>query len=136
MVWYPHEPLRVLHDLRFEFDVAGGRKDLHIYPKSAYDSVEVAEYAAGLDAIDAMDRAVTPERIVANSKVSAKIVSEVYGRAVTDVVYPGAEATKQPELKRDPGLFVTISQLWSHKRIRILIEAIALTDETQLLIVG
>jgi len=136
MVWYPHEPLRALHDLRFDVDVAGGRIDMHIYPKRAYDTIDAVEYAACLDAIEGMDRVVTPERIVANSRFSAKILSEIYGRSVTDVVYPGVEATQQPELKRDPGLFVTISQLWSHKRVRILIEAIALTDETQLLIMG
>jgi len=37
MVWYPHEPLRVLHDLRYEQNVEQVRNDaarnIHIYPK-------------------------------------------------------------------------------------------------------
>jgi glycosyltransferase involved in cell wall biosynthesis len=137
MVWYPHEPVRAAHDLRFEGEVdIAGRSDFHIYPKQTYDSIASDRRGAYLDAIDSVDRTAWPERIVANSAYSAAYLTEVYGRPVTDVVHPGASTTQRPALARDPGLFVTISQLWSHKRIRILIEAIALTDGTQLLVMG
>ena len=53
-----------------------------------------------------------------------------------DVVYPGVEIELFTDLPVDPNLFVTIGQLWFHKRIHLLIEAIALTDDTQLAIIG
>jgi hypothetical protein len=40
------------------------------------------------------------------------------------------------DLPPAPNLFVTIGQLWFHRRINLLIEAIALTDDTQLAIIG
>ncbi len=140
MVWYPHEPLRVLHDLRFDQNVETVGKDIarniHIYPKYNYDRIGDSLYEAYLSSIDTMDKAVRPERIVANSRYSAKYLENVYGTPVSDVVYPGVEPEAFIELPIDHNLFVTISQLWPHKRIKLLIEAIALTDDTQLIVIG
>ena len=140
MVWFPHEPLRVLHDLRYEQNVEhigqNAARNIHIYPKYNYDRIGDTLYEAYLSAIDAMDKAAKPERIVANSGYCAKYLEDVYGVAVNDVVYPGVEPEMFIELPTDQNLFVTISQLWPHKRVKLLIEAIALTDGTQLLVIG
>lgn len=140
MVWVPQEPLRVLHDLRHEQNVETVGNDvsrnIHIYPKYNYDRVGDSVYEAYLNTIDAMDKTVIPECIVANSKYAAGYLESVYGVPVKDVVYPGVEPEMFIELPIDKNLFVTISQLWPHKRINLLIEAIALTDNTQLLIIG
>ena len=140
MVWFPHEPLRLSHDLRYEQDVDRIRKDLarniHIYPKFNYDRIGDPYFRAYLDAIGVMDKAARPERIVANSRHTARYLEEVYGHPVEDVVYPGVWPEAFVELPTDPRLFVTIGQLWSHKRVGLLMEAIALTDETQLVAIG
>ncbi|MGB7249651.1 MAG: glycosyltransferase [Phormidesmis sp.] len=140
MVWYPHEPLRVLHDLRFDQNVEQVGKDaarnIHIYPKYNYDRIGDSLYEAYLNSIDTMDKAVTPELIVANSRYSASYLESVYSTPVTDVVYPGVEPELFIELPTDRNLFVTIGQLWPHKRVNLLIEAIALTDDTQLIVIG
>ncbi len=140
MVWFPHEPLRMLHDLRYEQpleDMARGTtRIIHSYPKYHYDNVDEHLYRAYLSAIDAMDKASKPERIVANSQYTARYLEELYEVPVRDVVYPGVEIGLFTDLPVDPNLFVTISQLWFHKRIHLLIEAIALTDDTQLAIIG
>ncbi|MEX3854193.1 glycosyltransferase [Paraburkholderia sp. BR10923] len=140
MVWYPHEPLRVLHDLRFEQSVEHiGReaaRNVHIYPKYNYDRIGDSLYEAYLSSIDAMDKAAKPERIVANSGYTAKYLEDVYGSPVTDIVYPGVDPDAFIDLPTDPNLFVTISQLWSHKRVNLLIESIAMTDEAQLIVIG
>lgn len=140
MLWVAHEPFRALHDLRFEHSLEGsplaGRRSIHVYPKFSYDDLDATRYEAVLGAIDAVDRAVAPDRIVANSRQTARAVAAVYDRPVDDVVYPGVEVADFPDLPTDPNLFATIGQLWSHKRIQLLIEAIALTDETQLLVIG
>ncbi|MEM6251686.1 MAG: glycosyltransferase [Cyanobacteria bacterium P01_D01_bin.156] len=140
MVWYPHEALRILHDLRFDQNVENVGQDasrnIHIYPKYNYDRIGDSVYEAYLSSIDTMDKAVRPERIVANSRYSAKYLESVYNTSVADVVYPGVEPEAFIELPTDPNLFVTIGQLWPHKRINLLIEAIALTDDTQLIVIG
>ena len=140
MVWFPHEPLRILHDLRYEqpleYLAGGSARIVHSYPKYHYDSVDEHLYRAYLSAIGAMDEASKPDRIIANSKYTARYLEEVYKVPVQDVVYPGVEIELFTDLPVDPNLFVTIGQLWFHKRIHLLIEAIALTDDTQLAIIG
>lgn len=136
MVWYPHEPLRLLHDLRYEQKYGGAEDEAHIYPKYDYDRFRDRMLEPYLRAIDSTDRSVVPERIIANSRYTAGYLEQVYGRSVTDIVYPGAEPAVPLELPRDPNLFITVGQLWGHKRVRLLIEALALTDGTQLLIIG
>jgi glycosyltransferase involved in cell wall biosynthesis len=140
MVWMPHEPLRVLHDLRHEQNVEtlgnNAARNIHIYPKYNYDRVENSIYESYLDAIDAMDRTAIPECIVSNSQYTASYLENIYNTPVNDIIYPGVEPEMFIELPIDKNLFVTISQLWPHKRINLLIEAIALTSNTQLLIIG
>lgn len=140
MVWFPHEPLRLLHDLKFEQSQADAAEEsvhqLHVYPKFSYDHVSYDLYDGYRAAIDAIDRVARPEYVVANSRYTAGYLARIYGRHVPYVVYPGAGADEHIELKTDRKLFVTISQLWAHKRVNLLIEAIALTDETQLIVIG
>ncbi|QMV12967.1 glycosyltransferase [Vibrio spartinae] len=140
MVWYPHEPLRVLYDLRYEQNVeAVGKnasRNIHIYPKYNYDRIGDSIYNATLSTIDVMDKASRPDHIVANSKYTAGYLEDVYNCPVKDIVYPGVEPENFIELPVDRNLFVTISQLWPHKRINLLLESIALTDEAQLMVIG
>jgi len=140
MVWSPHEPMRILHDLRFDQKIGGvkseNRRQIHIYPKYKYDSIDKNLFDASLNAINQIDKTGKPERIIANSYYTAGYLEEVYQRKVTDVVYPGADQNLFTDAAIDPNLFVTISQLWTFKRVQLLIEAVALTDHTKLVIVG
>jgi glycosyltransferase involved in cell wall biosynthesis len=140
MVWYPHEPLRVLHDLRFEHNIQrvgdGVARNIHVYPKYNYDRIGDSPYEAYLSAIDAMDRTARPDRVVANSRYTSLYLESVYGAPVHDVVYPGVDVDDFIDLPIDRNLFVTIGQLWPHKRVNLLIEAISMTDEAQLVVIG
>src|SRR6266446_1175908 len=93
MVWFPHEPLRISHDLRYErnLDYIGKNlaRNMHIYPKFNYDHIGDPYCEAYLNSIDVLDKATRPERIVANSRHTARYLEQVYGRPVKDVVYPG-----------------------------------------------
>ena len=95
MVWFPHEPLRILHDLRYEqpseYLAGGATRILHSYPKYHYDSADEHLYRAYLSAIGAMDEASKPDCIIANSRYTARYLEEVYKVPVKDVVYPGVE---------------------------------------------
>ncbi|MGB6066217.1 MAG: glycosyltransferase [Desulfomonilaceae bacterium] len=157
MVWYPHEPLRVLYDLRGEelldsSDVAFKRR-IHLYPKQDYHAVSAKLLDSYLNAMDLYDKAGKPERIVANSRFTAQYLQQVYKRSVTDVVYPGVNLDDfvpiwppplepmlgkrlENRLSSDENVFVTIGQLWAHKRINLVIEAIRLVDDAQLYVIG
>lgn len=141
MVWFPHEPLRLLHDLKFEQRLQDDAEEddsyqLHVYPKFSYDTVDYNLYDGYRAIIDGMDQLSKPDHIVANSRYTAGYLSRIYDREISDVVYPGADTDDYLDLAVDRKLFVTISQLWPHKRVNLLIEAIAETDETQLIVVG
>lgn len=140
MVWYPHEPLRILHDLRYEQpleDVAATRqRDLHIYPKYNYDRVADVTYEAYLSSMDLVDKLGKPDRVVANSRYTAGYLEGVYGTPVRDVVYPGVNVDDFIFQPSDENIFLTIGQLWPHKRIKLIIEALKLVENAQLYIVG
>jgi glycosyltransferase involved in cell wall biosynthesis len=140
MVWYPHEPLRILHDLRYEQpleDVAATRqRDLHIYPKYNYDRIADVTYEAYLSSMDLVDKLGSPDRVVANSRYTAGYLEGVYGTPVKDVVYPGVNVEDFIFQPSDENIFLTIGQLWPHKRIKLIIEALKLVENAQLYIVG
>ena len=140
MVWFPHEPLRILHDLRYEQpleDVAVTRqREMHVYPKYNYDRVADVTYEAYLSSMDLVDKLGKPDRVVANSRYSAGYLEGVYGTAVRDVVYPGVNIDDFIFQPSDENIFLTIGQLWPHKRIKLVIEALKLVENAQLYIVG
>ncbi len=140
MVWFPHEPLRILHDLRYEQpleDVAVTRqREMHVYPKYNYDRVADVTYEAYLSSMDLVDKLGKPDRVVANSRYSAGYLEGVYGAPVRDVVYPGVNIDDFIFQPSDENIFLTIGQLWPHKRIKLVIEALKLVENAQLYIVG
>jgi len=140
MVWYPHEPLRILHDLRYEQPLDGVadmfHRNLHIYPKYNYDRIADATYEAYLTSMDVFDKQGKPERIVANSRYTAGYLEGVYGCKVRDVVYPGVNVDEFIVQPSEENIFLTIGQLWPHKRIKLVIEAMKHVDDSQLYIVG
>ena len=140
MVWFPHEPLRMLYDLRYaqiEDDSIGKlQKKLHFYPKQTYDNIDGNEYEATLAAIEAFDKTGHPDRVVGNSKYTAEYLHSVYGYEVKDFVYPGVTVDDVPLLPGTNDIVLTIGQLWPHKRMRIIIEAVSQLEGVQLYIVG
>lgn len=140
MVWYPHEPLRILHDLKYaqasDDSIGEVQTKLHFYPKETYDSVEGADYSALMQAIEAFDSTGRPDRVVANSLYTANYLQQVYGTEVKDVVYPGVTIEQMLDLPGERDLVLAIGQLWPHKRMRLVIEAIAEVEGLQLYIVG
>lgn len=140
MVWYPHEPLRILHDLRFEQPLDDFtdmfQRSLHIYPKYNYDRISDVTYEAYLASIDLFDKLGKPDRIVANSRYTAGYLEGVYNTKIDDVVYPGVNPADFIFQPSDENIFLAIGQLWPHKRVKLIIEALRYVDDSQLYIVG
>lgn len=139
-VWYPHEPPRMLQDLRYSQPVeeseANKRWRVHCYPKFTYDELPDATYHASMATVTLFDQLGKPDRIVANSRFTAGCLEEVYGRPVKDVVYPGVNAEHFWCAPAEENLFLTVGQLWPHKRIKLIVEALALVPQARLCVVG
>ena len=140
MVWFPHEPLRILHDLRYEQPL--GRRGRHAEARAARLSqvqlrLRGRRHLRGLPVVmDLVDKLGKPDRVVANSRYSAGYLEGVYGSPVHDVVYPGVNVDDFIFQPSDENIFLTIGQLWPHKRIKLIIEALKLVENAQLYIVG
>jgi glycosyltransferase involved in cell wall biosynthesis len=137
MVWFPHEPLRIISDLRFGQHIDEQlARNIHLYPKATYDSLVDTCYEATMRALAQFDKTGRPDRIVANSRYTAQCLEEVYRRPVTDVVYPGVNLLDPIHLPASDNIVLTVGQLWPHKRIRLLLEAVALVPAVELYVVG
>jgi glycosyltransferase involved in cell wall biosynthesis len=146
MLWFPHEPLRAIYDLKYEGRVLNSKKNsddierqIHIYPKERYDTIEnqnISDFEAIADVIQSIDNSVIPDITIANSKYCADYIKRSIGINCQDIIYPGCDQNPFINLKKDQNLFITVSQLWAHKRINLLIEAIKQVEESKLIIVG
>lgn len=140
MVWCPQEPLRILHDLRYEqpLDDFADRfqRSLHIYPKYNYDRISDVTYEAYLSSIDMFDKLGKPDRIVANSRYAAGYLEGIYNTKIDDVVYPGVNTADFIFRQSHENIFLAVGQLWPHKRVKLIIEALRYVEDSQLYIVG
>ncbi|MEZ2234723.1 glycosyltransferase [Microcoleus sp.] len=139
MVWYPHEPPRMLEDLRLSQFPEANPSDVwkvHVYPKFTYDDVPSRVYEATLNSVAMFDKLGKPDRIVANSHYVAQYLLQVYGRIVDDIVYPGVVCANQIVEISLHVQFLAVGQLWPHKRVKMIIEALAMVPDARLVIVG
>ncbi|MDQ0205189.1 glycosyltransferase [Pectinatus haikarae] len=140
VVWYPHEPLRVINDLKYEQPVAmtalETSRNIHTYPKTTYDAVDIKAYMAYQAVIAAFDKIGKPDKIIANSKYTAGYLNRVYGVDNVGVVYPGINKEDFFYQPPDENIILCVNQLWPHKRVNLIIEAMQYVENSQLYIVG
>jgi glycosyltransferase involved in cell wall biosynthesis len=134
-VWFAAEPLRILYDLRREHHGAQ-EVSIHLYPKMAYDRVVASELDVLLHLIETIDSSAPIDRLATNSRTTGEYLRTIYGRAPDKVVYPGVNLPPKvsPPSVSDPLLF--IGNLWQHKRIDLVIKALARLPKGRLRIVG
>jgi glycosyltransferase involved in cell wall biosynthesis len=134
-VWFAAEPLRILYDLRREHHGAE-QVSIHLYPKMQYDQVAASELDVLLHLIETIDSSAGIDRLATNSRTTAEYLRTIYGRTPDKVVYPGVSlpAKVSPPLSSDPLLFV--GNLWQHKRVELVIKALARLPKGRLQIVG
>ena len=134
-VWFAAEPLRALYDLRRE-PHGGDQISIHLYPKMTYDRVSASELDVLLHLVETIDCSAGIDRLATNSRSTGEYLRTIYRRAPDRVIYPGVNlpATVSPSSSSDPLLFV--GNLWQHKRIDLVIKALAQLPDAKLRIIG
>lgn len=137
VVWYPHEPSRMIYDLKYDQPYPPHQKNnVHVYPKHTYDTIEGDMYQPYAKAAAFLDRLITADTIIANSRFTAAYLESVYNRKVPDVVYPGVNLDDFLHMPLDENVLLTVGQLWPHKRIKLILEAVRYIEDVQLYVVG
>jgi glycosyltransferase involved in cell wall biosynthesis len=135
-VWFAAEPLRMLYDLRHTAYSPGADVEVHFYPKLNYEAVNSLQLDVLLQMIEKIDSSPVCDKWATNSHLMARYLENVYGKTPDLVVHPGvaplARIAPLPGLKKA----ISIGRLWKHKRVDLIIKAMALIPEGELLIVG
>src|SRR5579862_595691 len=134
-VWFAAEPFRPLYDLRHQHQ-GGDKVTIHLYPKMHYDRVTASELDVMMHLVETIDSCASIDRLATNSRATGAYLRAIYGRDPDRVVYPGVRlpATVSPPSTSDPLLFV--GNLWQHKRVDLVIQALARLPAGRLRIVG
>lgn len=141
MVWYPHEPMRVLYDLVFERDLEAELAlapppEPRLGPGQRFHDVINPNLGASFQVAADLDRVADSTRIVANSRYSAQYLADVYGRPVDDVVYPGVSVDEFEVRRPEGNLFLAVGGLRAHKQTDLILQALSLVPDARLYIVS
>ena len=139
-VWYPHEPFRIAHDLRYEFKhpwVPNIYTKTSTIPRS-HDHVNLTQSHRDILANSVIE--VLPnyemDAVVANSRFSAEMLERAYGIKVTDVVYPGTHIPAEVKEPSENNTILTVANLEWHKRVDLLLQAMRFVKDGHLVVIG
>jgi glycosyltransferase involved in cell wall biosynthesis len=137
-VFMCHEPLRMLYDLRYLGEYVDGDEEtsIHVYPEQAYRRAPVLEMDAQMGLLESLDRGTIFDRMAVNSQNMARYAENVYGRRPDVIAYPGVNVCEEPGGPTAGKRAVFVGRLWPHKRLELVIKAIALVPDGNLDIVG
>jgi glycosyltransferase involved in cell wall biosynthesis len=134
-VWFAAEPFRMLYDLRNHMRGKGEVK-IHVYPKIEYERVLERDLDIILQFIETMDSTAGFDRLATNSRLTGQYIENIYGRKPDRIVYPGISISGKfsPPPTFDKVLYV--GRLWPHKRVDLILKAMALTRSPNKLIIA
>jgi len=135
-IWFAAEPLRMLYDLYHHETVDESRIFFHVYPRMRYDQADKFDLNVMLQLMQELDKNSRIEQLVTNSRMMAGYLQTVYERKVDLVAHPGINlpSVYDGPMNNDTAIFV--GRLWNHKRVDLIIKALALLPRGKLLIVG
>ena len=135
-IWFAAEPLRMLYDLRHLDDVESLKARFHVYPHMEYESASKSDLNVMLQIFEKLDRDSKIETLVTNSRMMEGYLEAVYKRKADLVAYPGINLPENPGGPVDNRTAIFVGRLWKHKRVDLVIEAISLLPDGNLIIVG
>lgn len=125
-VWFPHEPPRMLYDLK-EYILK--RKDLSLSKRSLFKS-----FSPFIRYINF--KHTQSDEIVANSFYSKEYLEKVYKREVGHVVYPGVDWERYAIKRGNENILLVVNRLFPEKRVDLAIKALQYLEDHILWIVG
>ena len=135
-VYMCHEPLRMLYDLRYQHAVDSGGAQVHVYPEQRYRQAKVRGLEIQLELIETIDRQASYDYLAVNSVSMGKYVGNVYGRPPDAIAYPGVNPVEDAGPPATGKRAIFVGRLWHHKRVSLLVRAIAELEEGYLDVVG
>jgi glycosyltransferase involved in cell wall biosynthesis len=135
-VWFASEPPRVLYDLRHHATVEQDEALVHLYPKLSYDRLRVSDWQVLLHMIEKIDATSRFDRLATHCHGTARYLESVYGREADRVIYPGIDVKHPYSSPPSFDKLIFVGRLWRHKRVHLLLQALALSDPCIELIVA
>jgi glycosyltransferase involved in cell wall biosynthesis len=136
-VWFAAEPFRMLYDLRNHLWVKEEEVEVHLYPKMHYEVIHPSDLEIMLKIIEEIDSTSVFDRLATVSRITGQYLENIYGKKPDKIVYPGVNLNGHysPPPTFDKVLYV--GRLWRHKRVDLIIKAMALTrSQNKLIIAG
>ena len=136
LVWYAHEPFRFAYDLRYQQPSPHLAQELDdlLTPSPAFAAD--LRHRTAYEILRQEDARARPDRVVANSRLSASELSRMLGRDDVDVVYPGVDPSGFLAPRWEGDFVLSVGSLHAHKRHRLALEAISLLEDARLVLVG
>jgi glycosyltransferase involved in cell wall biosynthesis len=135
-VWFAAEPFRMLYDLRLHPKVGDSGVSVHVYPKARYDKLLVSDYDILLHLIEKADASAVYDRLAVNSRMTGRYIENIHGRKPDLVAYPGINLPPEGPPPSSFDKVLHVGRLWRHKRIDLIIKAMALTRSPNILLLA
>jgi len=135
-IWFAAEPLRMLYDLHHHEPADESKISFHVYPRMQYETTNRADLNIVLQVIQDMDRNSQIQNLATNSQMMAGYLETIYNRKADLVAYPGINLPTRYGGPVDNSTALFVGRLWHHKRVDLIIQAIALLPHGNLHIVG
>ncbi len=135
-IWFAAEPLRMLYDLHHHEPADESDITFHVYPRMQYETTDKADLNIVLQIIQDIDRSSPIQNLATNSQMMAGYLETIYNRKADLVAYPGINLPTRYNGPIDNSTALFVGRLWHHKRVDLIIQAIALLPEGKLHIVG
>ncbi len=135
-IWFAAEPLRMLYDLHHHETVDKSKIAFHVYPKMRYDKAIKSDLNVVLEIVQELDKNSRIETLVTNSQMMSGYLEAIYDRKADLVAYPGINLPKTFNGPVDNRTALFVGRLWNHKRVDLIVEAIAIVPNGNLIIVG
>ena len=135
-VWFAAEPLRMLYDLRHLKNIDSSITTFHVYPRMQYDTASKSDLNVMLQILEELDRSSSCETLATNSHMMSGYLETIYGKQVDLVAHPGINLPSEINGPVDNRTALYVGRFWSHKRIDLILESLALLEDGNLIIVG
>jgi glycosyltransferase involved in cell wall biosynthesis len=135
-IWFAAEPCRMIFDLRSHPGADDAEMEVHFYPKVDYDRIRPSDLEILLQVIEKVDSTAVFDRLAVNSLATGRYVENIYGRKADVVAHPGINLPEDTGTPADFDKVLHVGRLWKHKRVDLILKAMALTRSPNRLILA